>query len=175
MPGIRTLDLGSGPNPEGIGMDVISAPGVVTHDMLHIPWPFGDGEFDRVVCHQVLEHLPPVNVGSQDALFAVTDEVWRVLRPRGVFEFDVPHIDSSFAFEDPTHRRFYLPESFEWLWKPRAPPYAKNLWGLVSLKVERTYPFVWHIRKYLPRLAALLDSCWFFVPTKIRVILEKPK
>ncbi len=53
---------------------------VVQGDALHLP--FGDGTFDRVICSEVLEHIP-------DDLAAMR-ELARVLRPGGTMAITVP-------------------------------------------------------------------------------------
>ena len=54
--------------------------GVVQGDALHLP--FVDGSFDRVVCSEVLEHIP-------DDLGAMR-ELARVLRPGGTMAITIP-------------------------------------------------------------------------------------
>jgi SAM-dependent methyltransferase len=49
------------------------------------PIPYPDATFDAVVCCQVLEHF------SHSHLPAVK-EMWRVLRPGGILEIDVPNV-----------------------------------------------------------------------------------
>ena len=53
---------------------------VVQGDALHLPFP--DGSFDRVICSEVLEHIP-------DDLAAMR-ELTRVLRPGGTMAVTVP-------------------------------------------------------------------------------------
>ncbi len=53
---------------------------VVQGDALHLPFP--DGAFDRVICSEVLEHIP-------DDVAAMT-ELARVLRPGGTMAVTVP-------------------------------------------------------------------------------------
>ena len=53
---------------------------VVQGDALHLPFP--DGAFDRVICSEVLEHIP-------DDLSAMS-ELARVLRPGGTMAITVP-------------------------------------------------------------------------------------
>jgi ubiquinone/menaquinone biosynthesis C-methylase UbiE len=53
---------------------------VVQGDALHLPFP--DGAFDRVICSEVLEHIP-------DDLAAMS-ELARVLRPGGTMAITVP-------------------------------------------------------------------------------------
>lgn len=93
----RTLDIGSGgssygryfPNRLTVDMDPARKPEIVA-DAHHLP--FTDGEFESVLCTEVLEHT----INPQQ----VVDECWRVLRPGGtlilttrfVYPFhDAPH------------------------------------------------------------------------------------
>lgn len=58
---------------------------------------FSDGEFDRVVCKAILEHVP-------DPL-AVAKECWRVLKPGGELLVIVPSDRSYDVWGDYTHLR----------------------------------------------------------------------
>lgn len=54
--------------------------GVVQGDALHLP--FADGTFDRVLCSEVLEHIPN-DIGAMT-------ELARVLRPGGTMAITIP-------------------------------------------------------------------------------------
>lgn len=54
--------------------------GVVRGDALHLP--FADGTFDRVLCSEVLEHIPN-DIGAMN-------ELARVLRPGGTMAITIP-------------------------------------------------------------------------------------
>jgi hypothetical protein len=49
---------------------------------------------------------------GQDMLFAFMDECWRVLKPDCWMQVVVPSGRSNRAFWDPTHRRFFMQETF---------------------------------------------------------------
>ena len=68
--------------------------------------PFGDAEFDGVVCGEVLEHL--------DEDRAAVKEIARVLRPGGVFVATVPANPWRYDWADhwAGHRRRYTPDGF---------------------------------------------------------------
>jgi SAM-dependent methyltransferase len=84
------------------------------------PLTFPDGSFDAVVAGELLEHLR-----FPDALVA---EVWRVLRPGGVFVGSVPNafrLQSRLRFlrglppeDDPTHLHMYSPAAMHALLRP---------------------------------------------------------
>ncbi|HYW02884.1 MAG TPA: methyltransferase domain-containing protein [Gammaproteobacteria bacterium] len=61
----------------GVAMDEI---GLMAGDALRLP--FGDASFDRVICSEVLEHIPDYR--------AALDEIDRVLRPGGILAVSVP-------------------------------------------------------------------------------------
>lgn len=69
-----------------VGADVSPGPRVDVVLEPGRPWPFDDGEFDGVICTQVLEH-----VADLDSLLA---EIARVLRPEGLVVLSVPFIYS---------------------------------------------------------------------------------
>lgn len=60
--------------------EVAARAAAVQGDALHLP--FGDGAFDRVICSEVLEHIPD-DVGAMA-------ELARVLRPGGTMAVTVP-------------------------------------------------------------------------------------
>jgi predicted SAM-dependent methyltransferase len=70
--------------------------------------PWNDETFDEINCEQVLEHI-------HDIVF-VMSEFWRVLRKGGKLRISVPLVTGKWAFIDPTHIRYFVPESFNfWL------------------------------------------------------------
>ncbi len=155
------IDLGCGAQRDPAaseGLDFYPYPGVtVVHDLTDLPWPVPSGAYDAAVSHQVLEHLPyRYDASGRELLFRVFDEVWRILRPGGLFRFDVPHNRSPDAYLDPTHYRYFGPLAFEFLWNPaRDSFYHRRPWGLVSFEVDRRLGLPrfnrWHDRKYLTR------------------------
>lgn len=97
------LEIGSGLNPDDratvtldirTDLDHIDVGGIdIGTDQL----PFDTGSFSRVIADNVLEHIPPGNIGH------VFEEVDRVLRSNGVFEVIIPHAGTWEARTDPTH------------------------------------------------------------------------
>ncbi len=120
--GDRVLDLGCGEgrhallaylakNVESVGVDLSHADLITTHEKykifaepgnshktfklsqanaLHLP--FADNTFDKVICSEVLEHIPDYR--------AVLKEIDRVLKPGGIFAASVPR---------------FMPEKICWL------------------------------------------------------------
>src|SRR5688500_11661885 len=98
----ETLNLGCGKkHVEGaVNLDVTrdTNPDVI-HDLNRRPWPFADGMFDRIIAHDIIEHL--------DDIVGTFEEIHRVARPGAVVSIIVPHFSSSNAYTDPTHRHYF--------------------------------------------------------------------
>ena len=174
---MSSIDLGCGPNKRAdIGIDFYPYPGVdIVWDLSRFPWPIKTASFHRAEAHQVLEHLPVHrDVAGTDLLFRFCEEVWRILRPGGVFELDVPHVQGPFAFGDPTHRRHFTERSFNWLLTgDRDDLYPRRRWDMESLQIDRAYWMSWHVNHYLPRVHAVLTKVGFGAPSQISVRLRK--
>jgi len=107
----KGLNLGCGknilPSTPGfawVNLDREAREGVdVAHD-LETPLPFGDGEFDFVLASHVLEHIV--------SYLPLIREIHRVLKPGGTLVAKVPEFPCRAAVADPTHVRFFVPESF---------------------------------------------------------------
>ena len=135
----RRLDLGCGQNPrEGFeGVDLYGEKAKHKVDLFKFPWPFADGSVDEIHCSHFLEHVPAREINERDApsfpssafeyrfqekdadrflgqdmLFAFMDECWRILKPDAWMHVIVPSGRSNRAFQDPTHRRFFVQETF---------------------------------------------------------------
>jgi len=71
--------------------------------------PFDDNSLDEVRAYDFLEHIP---IGQT---IQVVTEIWRVLKPGGVFESHTPDAENGQgAFQDPTHVSFWVENS--WLY-----------------------------------------------------------
>lgn len=131
----RGLNLGCGLSPfqsvegfEWVNLDMVEGSGVdVVHNMTSFPWPFEDGSFDCIVSCHVFEHIPmeyvPWGGRPTDVFVAVMNECWRVLKPGGFMDIEVPTVGGNGAFQDPTHRRFMVPETWDYFSRgiPRIP------------------------------------------------------
>jgi len=67
-------------------------------------FPFKDNSIDILYCSHLLEHLP-------DKIRSM-NELGRILKTNGYAIILLPHIDSHYAFADPTHRSFWCLETF---------------------------------------------------------------
>jgi len=106
--GARKLNLGCGHEAkEGwTNLDLAALPGVdVVHDLDVVPWPFEDDEFDYVECIDIIEHVREF----PDAM----RELHRITAPGGRVRIDGPHFTSYTWPTDPTHRRAFAINTFE--------------------------------------------------------------
>ncbi|NYZ78888.1 class I SAM-dependent methyltransferase [Candidatus Micrarchaeota archaeon] len=86
----------------GVDIDKISQADVIW-DLEKFPYPFKDNEFDAVYSHHCLEHL-------EDTL-KVMEELCRITKPHGRITILVPYGASSFALNNPTHKKFFSVEA----------------------------------------------------------------
>lgn len=71
---------------------------------LRQPWPFADSSVDKIIAHDIIEHLP-------DRVHTM-NELWRVLKPGGRAEIIVPTTEGRGAWQDPTHCSYWNRNSF---------------------------------------------------------------
>lgn len=104
----RRLNVGCGHLArEGwVNLDIAALPGVdLVHDLDSGPLPAADGAFDEIECMDVLEHVRE--------LPDVMRELHRVLAPGGRLVIEGPHFTSYTWPTDPTHRRAFAINTFE--------------------------------------------------------------
>lgn len=128
------LDLACGQTPkEGFeGVDFYAPEAKHKVDLWKFPLPWGDSSIEEIYCSHFLEHLPARAVEHRDMadaaaghaaewektwlgrdfLFAFMDECWRILKPGATMTVAVPCARSNRGFQDPTHRRFFVAETF---------------------------------------------------------------
>lgn len=109
------LDIGSGPNPKNpfnaekvFGADLRENVNnnVVFADLSLGRLPFDDNSFDYLTAFDVLEHIPRVLFLDGKTVFpliSLMNQIFRVLKPGGVFFSVQPVYPSKSAFQDPTH------------------------------------------------------------------------
>mgnify|MGYP002413498416 CR=1 FL=1 len=71
--------------------------------------PFEDNTFDKLYAMDVIEHIEEY----EDLIFLI-NEIWRVLKPGGIFEFTTP-MGLNGLKEHMTHHRCFSEESFKYL------------------------------------------------------------
>jgi len=157
--------------------------------------PFVDGSFDRVVCTEVLEHVPDDH--------AVLDELVRVLRPGGVIAISVPaelcervfwRISEQYRTAIGGHVRIYRRRQIESMLRGRdVQPYAvryrhsvETVYWLVRIVESKSIytegPLTSRVRRYLgaltPQFSDMLDRLDTFgnylLPKSLVVYGRKP-
>lgn len=98
---LTTLDIN-----DDVGADVI-------HDIAKLPLPFPDNAFDEVHAYEVMEHVG--QQGDWRFFFAQWSDLWRILKPGGLFVGTSPAPDSQWAWGDPGHTRIVGPECMTFL------------------------------------------------------------
>lgn len=108
------LDLACGQSPrEGFeSVDAFAPNAKYKVNLLKFPWPWADSSVDEIHCSHFIEHIPMEEVDGKDMLFAFFDECYRILKPTGKMTVICPSARSNRAFQDPTHRRFIVAETF---------------------------------------------------------------
>jgi SAM-dependent methyltransferase len=97
-----------------VNVDIVPRPGIEVAD-LREPWPWSDSSVDYVRASHIIEHLP-------DKIFTM-NELWRVLKPGGKVDIEVPTTEGPGAWQDPTHVSFWNSRSF--LYYEEGSPYRE--------------------------------------------------
>jgi len=116
----KHLDLGCGGRPRNpyryndiSGIDIYKHPDLASNVdfklanlSLHTI-PYEDSYFDSVSAYDVIEHIPRVLAGGVNGtrfpFIDLMNEIWRVLKPNGMFYALTPAYPRHEAFKDPTH------------------------------------------------------------------------
>lgn len=104
----RKLNIGCGhvalPTEEGwINLDANEWPHAQIQATVP-PIPLEDEYLDHILASHFIEHV-------EDTI-TLMNECHRVLKPGGTMQIYVPYALSHAAFQDPTHIKFFVPESF---------------------------------------------------------------
>jgi SAM-dependent methyltransferase len=129
-----SLDLGAGANmrnPFGceqvFGIDISSDPSrnILGADLVLGPIPFDSNSLDFVTSYDFLEHVPRIIYAPQRRLpfIEIMNEIFRVLKPGGIFLSHTPIFPYHSAFRDPTHINILTSETFPLYFDD------KNTWG----------------------------------------------
>jgi len=109
------LDLGSGPVPRnpfnagtvyGADLRAKEENNVRYADLSSGSLPFEDEMFDFVTAYDVLEHIQrqvTTNNGTTFPFISLMNEIFRILKPGGIFFSMQPCYPARQAFQDPTH------------------------------------------------------------------------
>ncbi|BAO80184.1 SAM-dependent methyltransferase [Serpentinimonas raichei] len=130
------LDLGCGTKPRNpyrqqrlFGIDIrhgLQTPGVeviVAANLALQAIPFPDSHFDSVSAYDFLEHIPRValdhaSASSRLPFVELMNEIWRVLKPNGLFYAVTPVFSHEKMWRDPTHVNPITPKSCRYFTRP---------------------------------------------------------
>ncbi len=91
------------------------------------PIPFDDDTFDSISAFDFIEHVPrqlALDGDIQLPFIRLMNEVWRVLKPGGLFYAVTPAFPSPAAFQDPTHVNIITTKTHEYFCGKNA--YGRN-------------------------------------------------
>ena len=121
-----SLDLGCGKDPKNpfqahsvSGVDVrnVSLPGLRelrTADLVTDPIPYPDNSFDYITAFDFIEHIPRLIYAPRrrNAFVELMNEIYRCLKPGGLFLSLTPAYPNKQAFQDPTHVNIITEDTF---------------------------------------------------------------
>jgi SAM-dependent methyltransferase len=146
---MKKLHLGCGPNYLSGYINIDSSPYVkkdIALDLTKTPYPFEDNSIDYILCWNVMEHLEMNPIKFME-------EMWRILKPGGIFRFRVPAAGTYIHYKDPEHRNPFTPHFLKFFNGKEKGWYTKARFGG---KIWVTPPFFHHIR--LPGFFYFLNS-----------------
>lgn len=150
------LDIGCGRNPLPSYIGIDKSPSSGAHYIIDIekePLPFKDEEVDAIHMSHTIEHL-------ENVIFVI-NECWRILKWGGQVDIRVPHFDCRMAVQDPTHKKFFVQDSFKFYCGSYLVKYSLS-YGIKAIFREIAN------RKYYPNGEDKKEYC-----TMIQVVLEK--
>jgi len=130
------LDLGCGGNkrPILVGVDKVGGDGIEEADLEQgLPDGYREG-LEVIVADNVLEHITN--------LIPLMNDCHDALLPYGRMHIRVPSATTTAAFQDPTHCRFFVPETFDYFnaghsrWQAYGRSYGIEPWRVVYRRMD---------------------------------------
>ncbi len=152
----KHLDLGCGPVPrnpyrrdELFGVDLsgsADAGPVRRANLATQAIPFASDSFESVSAYDFLEHVPrvlptPDGQGTRFPFIELMNEIWRVLKPAGLFYAVTPVYPGKAAFQDPTHVNIMTVDTHLYFTRPQNMAAMYGFSGdFVARRVQLTRP-----------------------------------
>ena len=126
------LDLGCGQSKKQgfLGLDKIRMPGVdIVCDLENEKIPLNDDSVEEIHSMHFLEHTSD--------LVRVMEEMWRISKNGAKISISVPYFNSIGAFRDPTHKRFFTYDTFDYFTNTKSFPsfYSDSRFKIVKKKI----------------------------------------
>lgn len=105
------LDIGAGKAkaPGHIGIDIMPGSDIVwdlnnglPRNQSKIKW----GEIEGIRCHQVIEHL--------NSIIPLMNDCYEAMKEQALMEISTPLAGTTQFWQDPTHKKGFVPESFDY-------------------------------------------------------------
>lgn len=136
------LNLGCGQEilDDHVNCDLLDLPGVdVVHNLVFIPYPFKDNEFDTVLAKDLLEHIPNYSPDWKPMIPAFMEEMYRILKPGGQLRIQTPSYKAEFLHIDPTHVRGFHLDSLDFFDKETDFGKATGFYSKADFKILDKY------------------------------------
>lgn len=133
------LDLGCGtPNtkaPGHVGIDIVQTADIVWDLNKGLPLPqngfqlndkFPEAlhDIEGIRCHQLIEHM--------STIIPLMNDCYQVLKPGAIFEISTPVAGTKQFWQDPTHIKGYVFDSFHYFEKDSILPDAQKEYGITA-------------------------------------------
>ena len=133
------LDLGCGKKKKEdfIGLDIKAMPGVDIVCDITKGISLRNNSVKFVIADNLMEHIG-------DEFIDVMNDIWRICKPESIVKLIVPGIHTSAAFQDPTHKRFFVQETFDYFnaehdrWKLYGSTYGIKPFKILSAGLRKT-------------------------------------
>jgi len=90
--------------------------------------PFKNESFDEIYSSHCLEHIPDI--------VKTMNECWRVLKPNGRFNIRVPLFPTTGSISDPTHVRYFIPNTFDYFTQKGKLTGLKNVFKMNGMTIH---------------------------------------
>ncbi len=152
----KSLDLGCGSKPknpygatEVFGIDIqseLNSERVKIVDLAVNKIPYDDNHFDAVSAFDFIEHIPRVIYTPSRRLpfVELMNEIYRVLKPGGLFYSKTPVYPHPELFRDPTHVNFVAEDTFVYYFDERRNAAMYGFTGNFSIEQNEVIDFYLH-------------------------------
>ena len=134
--------------------------------------PFDNNYFDAVTAFDFIEHVPRIIYSPQRRFCFVElmNEVYRVLKPNGLFFSFTPAFPASAAWRDPTHVNIITEETFPLYFDDKnrmASIYGFN--GYFKIKEQSVHENKIHLITIMQKIIKVPESHYTVIPPSIQL------